>query len=388
MIRALSVVVMEHMKDHEAMALVLQEQEQEQALDKAAGEREEPLLTKRALVQRIGRLDSETRWLRLDMAELEDVADGQAPTWQRLRTERNILAGQNRLLRRKMGTMETEITGPFEPDYCEEEATMNFQHDDDDEPQGEDTGNEGEADSEDHLAAGDTTCWDGETTDGIVRFMCCAPETVRPGMRRLWRLALLKARLAFAQYSSDRPVSMNGLRYGEDLRLAGALTCLAGEYWTNTLHEMWGLPSRRASARWFNGFMLSRGLEPLRDGSTFVGTPEVLDTILGLLFRTPDRRFVLQFDATFLSPSVSLRANGSIGGVPPGAAGATPAPLEPCYDREQLVAVIEEATCSGRVAKCLHGLLIVPLDHVQAPIPYWLSASGRLLPVRERLSAA
>jgi hypothetical protein len=142
------------------------------------------------------------------------------------------------------------------------------------------------------------------------------------------------------------------------------------------MHDVWGLPSRRTDARCFSRFMLSRGLEPLRDGSTLVGTPEVL----GLLFKTEERRVVLQFDATFLSPSVSLRANGSVGGLVPGSPVATQEPKEAPHDLEQLADVIEEATSSGSVAKCLHGLLIVSLDPLQAPIlvAYRMSASGSM----------
>jgi hypothetical protein len=87
----------------------------------------------------------------------------------------------------------------------------------------------------------------------------------------------------------------------------------------------------------------------------------------------------MQFDATYLSPSMALRADGTFGGLVPGATlrcnqdrNADP------YDLEALTAAIQEASSTGVVAKCVHGLILVSLDHLQAPIPvaYCVSASG------------
>jgi hypothetical protein len=82
---------------------------------------------------------------------------------------------------------------------------------------------------------------------------------------------------------------MKGVRYDDDIKMAGALTYLTGEFWTKTLHDTWGLPCRRSTAEWFNALMRDRQLEPLRDGSSFAGTPEVVDLLIGLLGTTRTR---------------------------------------------------------------------------------------------------
>jgi hypothetical protein len=59
--------------------------------------------------------------------------------------------------------------------------------------------------------------------------------------------------------------------------------------------------------------------EPLRDGSILTGTPAVIDVLIGLLNTTTDPRWVMQFDAIYLSPTIPFRADGSFGGLVPGA---------------------------------------------------------------------
>ena len=71
--RALWHVATELVKDHQQMARMLEEKEQ--ALDKADSQRGDVLCTNEALVQRIGRLQSESRCLHQEVAELDGVEE-------------------------------------------------------------------------------------------------------------------------------------------------------------------------------------------------------------------------------------------------------------------------------------------------------------------------
>jgi hypothetical protein len=114
--------------------------------------------------------------------------------------------------------------------------------------------------------------------------------------------------------------------------------------------------------------MGDRKLEPLRDGSSFAGTPEVVDLLLGLLGTTRDPRWVMQFDATYLSPSMALRADGTFGGPIPGATLRCNQDGNAAqYDLEALTAAIQAACSTGVVAKCAHGIVLVSLDPCRRP---------------------
>jgi hypothetical protein len=119
-----------------------------------------------------------------------------------------------------------------------------------------------------------------------VQLMDKPPPSVKQGPRRLWLLAMRTARRPMSQITSGQHGSMKGVRYYEDIRVAAGFAYLAGEYWTNAFYEAWGAPRRCITARSFNRFTRERGLAPLRDGTTFVGTPAVLDFILCVLMTT------------------------------------------------------------------------------------------------------
>jgi hypothetical protein len=119
--------------------------------------------------------------------------------------------------------------------------------------------------------------------------------------------------------------------------------------------------------------MRSRKLEPLRDGSRVTGTSEAIDVLIRLLMTTMDPRWVMQCDATYLSPTMALRTDGVFGGLIPGE------PFYAHYDLEALAAAIREASSTGVVAKCVRGIVLVSLDPLQVHIPialHCVSASG------------
>jgi hypothetical protein len=119
-----------------------------------------------------------------------------------------------------------------------------------------------------------------------MQFMDKTQPSVKQGQRRLWLLATRTARRPISQITSGEHESMRGVRYDENIRVAAGFAYLAGEYWTDAFHEAWGVPRRCITARSFNRFTRERGLAPLRDRTTFVGTPAVLDVILCVLMTT------------------------------------------------------------------------------------------------------
>jgi hypothetical protein len=90
----------------------------------------------------------------------------------------------------------------------------------------------------------------------------------------------------------------------------------------------------------------------------------------------------MQFDATYLSPTLALPANGTFGGLTPAMQGPPKSPYkehrDDPYDLEAFAAASQDASSTAVVAKSVHGIVPVSLDPNQAPIPvaHCVSANG------------
>jgi hypothetical protein len=84
----------------------------------------------------------------------------------------------------------------------------------------------------------------------LINFISHPNGGISPGLGRLWRLALTTATPAMNQVLAKQTVSRRGVRYDDDINMAGTLTYLSMEGWTKTMHDEWGLPSRSSAAKW------------------------------------------------------------------------------------------------------------------------------------------
>jgi hypothetical protein len=91
----------------------------------------------------------------------------------------------------------------------------------------------------------------------------------------------------------------------------------------------------------------------------------VLDVILNVLMRASERRAILQYDATFLTPNLSLQTNGAIGslvpGVPPERPPERKVPLASSgglgLSPRQPPAAVLQSACTGSVSEDACGIL-------------------------------
>jgi hypothetical protein len=138
------------------------------------------------------------------------------------------LARQNILLRRQIGKVAADTGGAFEEASLQEEGMVDIQtiaEDATEETATEEvaTGSQSEGDTGDVDGTGDGAYCPTGSRAGPIEFMSNPRDGVRRGCGGFWRLSLLTATVALDHHSSGRPVSMQGVRYDEDLQLGGML---------------------------------------------------------------------------------------------------------------------------------------------------------------------
>jgi hypothetical protein len=170
---------------------------------------------------------------------------------------------------------------------------------------------------------------------------------------------------------------MRGVHCDEEPQLVVVPVPLPG-CWTNTIPGAWAAPSRNAAARSLNRFRGNAGWESLAD------TPEVLNVVLGVLLKTPERLFVPRAMRPSCSPEWRYETTGRLPGpaLPPGTALAVQEPLEAPGALERFPGVVEATPPADPWHNALHGFRFVALDPLQA------AHQGRLPQVCERINAA
>jgi hypothetical protein len=217
--------LMQELEDKEG-ALILAEQE----IATAKEERDNMKRLNARYVRRISSRKAEVHSLSRDIGGKEDAEMGAGPTWQRLRSERNSLRKQNATLRWQISRHDAEanelnerlpsVAGRHREVEEEEEGR-------DEEPGGDDTFERGVC-AEEELRDETQPSPSVVNAGDLINFMAHPNEGISPGLGRLWRLALTAATRAMNQVLAKQTVSMRGVRYDDDIKMAGALTYLWG----------------------------------------------------------------------------------------------------------------------------------------------------------------